>query len=96
MNRLIDLRQAIGVTTSVDALRRSANYAREQHAEDNTHLKVAVVAPSDVYFGLARMYEVFSDVIRWNFVVFRAADAALAWLGVPEDLMDDLNKDTQQ
>ena len=42
------------------------------------------------------MYQVYADEVPWDFVVFRAVDAALAWLGLPEDLMDDLDNDTQQ
>jgi hypothetical protein len=57
--------------------------------------RVAVVAPKDLSFGLARMYDAFADSIPWNFVVFRAMDAALAWLGLPEDLMDSPNQDAE-
>jgi hypothetical protein len=58
--------------------------------------KVAVVAPEDVSYGLARMYEGFTNDVPWEFVVFRAAAAALAWLGLPENLMDDLHQDAQE
>jgi hypothetical protein len=36
------------------------------------------------------MYEFFSSTVTWEFAVFRAADAALTWLGLSENLMDDL------
>jgi hypothetical protein len=39
---------------------------------------------------MARVYEAFSDLVPVDFNVFRAADAALAWLGMPENFMDDL------
>jgi hypothetical protein len=38
------------------------------------------------------MCEAFSDGAPWKFEVFRSADAALAWLGVAEDLMDKLDQ----
>lgn len=39
---------------------------------------VAFVAPSDVLFGLARMYEMTAPALRIS--VFRSRDAAVAWL----------------
>jgi hypothetical protein len=42
------------------------------------------------------MYEAFADSVPWDFVVFRVVDAALAWLGVPEDLMNRGSEDAQQ
>lgn len=44
-----------------------------------------MVAPRDVSFGLARMYEMSSTDIPRDFVVFRDLDAAAAWLGIPDD-----------
>jgi hypothetical protein len=45
---------------------------------------VAVVAPADVVFGLARMWEVLAEGIGWQTQVFREAGAAAAWVrGLP-------------
>jgi len=33
--------------------------------------------------------------VPWEFVVFREADAALAWLGVSENLMDNFDQNAQ-
>jgi hypothetical protein len=96
MNLLVDLRQVDSSPRSRDVLYQFANFMQGRYADTGAHPKVAVVAPEDLSFGLARMYEVFADGVPWDFVVFRVADAALAWLGVPEDFMDDLNKDAQQ
>ncbi len=65
-------------------------------ADSSTCPKVAVVAPNDLSFGLARMYDAFAGSIPWDFVAFRAVDAALAWLSAPENLMDNLDEMTQQ
>lgn len=56
--------------------------------------KIAVIAPKDLSFGMARMFEAFSDTVPFNFGVFREIDAALAWLGVPENLLEDLEHAT--
>lgn len=88
MNLLVDLREADSSTRSSEILQRFAEFVRMTLKDATTNTKVAVVAPRDLTFGLARMYEVFTDPVPWNFVVFRAMDAALAWLGLPEDVMN--------
>lgn len=92
MNLLVDLRQTDSSSRSGDVLRKLANYMKLRLADTGTYPKVAVIAPKDVSFGLARMYEFFADSIPWDFVVFRSVDAALAWLRVSDDLLDDLEK----
>ena len=87
MNLLVDLRETNSSSRSPEALLRFAELAEAKLADITASTKVAVVAPKDLSFGLARMYEILSDSVHWNFVVFRAMDAALAWLGLPEDLI---------
>ena len=87
-NLLIDLRTTTSTLRGTDALRKMADYMRGKLADVHTRPKVAVLAPNDLSFGLARMYEVFSDSIEWEFTVFRALDAALAWIGAPPDLFE--------
>ena len=86
MNLLVDLRETSSISRSPEALLRFSQFVETQLADIADSMKVAVVAPKDLSFGLARMYEILSDSVHWNFVVFRAMDAALAWLGMPEDL----------
>ncbi len=43
-------------------------------------LAVAIVAPSDLAFGIARMWEAFAEVTRWNIHVFRSRAEADPWL----------------
>lgn len=95
MNRLIDMREAVSDTRSTVALRQLAEFVNMQFIESNEHPKIAVIAPNDLSFGISRMYEIFADAVPWELVVFRSVDAALAWLGLPEDLMDSYDVDTQ-
>ena len=90
-NLLVDLRQTESSVRGSAALNDFADFVQQQYVSTTARPKVAVVAPEDVSFGLARMYGAFSAAVPWDFVVFRAADAALAWLSVPESLMDDLD-----
>jgi hypothetical protein len=85
MNILVDLRETSSSSRSPEALLRFSESAEKILSGITEGTKVAVVAPKDRTFGLARMYEILSDSVHWHFVVFRAMDAALAWLGLPED-----------
>jgi hypothetical protein len=94
-NVLVDLRQTESSVRSAAALNQFADFIRRQFVNTTIRPKVGVVAPKDISFGFARMYEVISGDVPWEFVVFRAADAALAWLGLSENLMNDLDQDAQ-
>lgn len=85
---LIDLREADSRPRSSGTLHQFAGFVKEHLNNASTPPKVAVVAPKSLSFGLARMYQSYVDSVPWDFVVFRAIDAALAWLDVPEDLLD--------
>jgi len=87
MNQLVDLRQADSQSRSPEVLRQFAGFIKSTLEDDGVYPKIAVVAPRDLSFGLARMYQAFAASVPWDFAVFRAMDAALAWLGLPEDLM---------
>ncbi len=85
VNILVDLRETSSSSRSPEALLSFAESVEAKLSDITASTKVAVVAPKDLSFGLARMYDVLSGSVQWNFVVFRAMDAALAWLGLPED-----------
>jgi hypothetical protein len=95
LNLLIDLRQTDSTQRSTDALYQFADLTQEHYIVTSSHPKVAVVAPSPLSFGLARMYDALADLVPWDFMVFNDIDGALAWLGVPDKLMDALDKDAQ-
>jgi hypothetical protein len=89
MNLLVDLREADSRPRSSKVLRQLAEFMQATHSETRARPKVAVVAPKDLSFGLAKMYGAFADAVPWDFVAFRATDAALAWLGLPEDFLNE-------
>lgn len=95
-NLLIDLRQTDSSPRNQEVLRQVADLVKLKLADAGTYPKIAVIAPKDVSFGMARMYQFLTDSIPWDFVVFRSADTALAWLRAPADLMDDLYKKAHQ
>jgi hypothetical protein len=84
-SRLVDLRKTDSSSRSSEALRAIAALVRRRYEGVETAPKTAVVAPRDLSFGLARMYQALSELVPGDVVVFRSVDAALAWLGVPDE-----------
>ena len=71
-----------GVTAfeaTADEIREVAN-ADARLAELKPHLVIALVAPTDIVFGLARMWEVFTERPGWSARVFRSRPEAEAWV----------------
>jgi hypothetical protein len=92
-NMLVDLRRADSSARSPDTLRQLAEFVRQLFGDAEEGPKVAVVAPEDISFGLARMYEALSDTVPWDFKVFRDVKVALPWLGLSEDLAGSFEQD---
>ena len=86
-NLLVDLRQADSSKRSKEAIEGFARYFKEWMQKVEKKSRVVVIAPRDVSFGLARMYEAYSESAHIDFTVFREADAALEWLGITEDAL---------
>ena len=83
---LVDLEKTSSSQRSSGALRLLAKFLHAKFVDSAVRRKVAVVAPKHLSFGLARMYEAFSDLVPWEFIVFRDREAAQAWLAVPQNL----------
>ena len=79
-NLLIHLEQTTSSGRSAGALRSLVGLFEERTAAAAAIRKVAVVAPGDNSFALARMYEAFSEKIPWEFQVFRDDTAARSWI----------------
>ena len=91
--RLVDLRLADSRPRSSKALRISAEISRKLFAETGKRIKVAIVAPQALSFGLARMYMSYHDGQLGETMVFREISEALDWLQVDQELLNDLLKD---
>lgn len=86
-NQLVDLRAADSTSRSPKVLQMFADVMQARVNTMTMRPKVAIIAPNDLSFGLARMYEAFASSVKWDFVVFRTMDVALAWLGFSEEVM---------
>ncbi len=88
-NRLIDLRDTDSDARSANALRTLGSVIEKLFAEFTVPIKVAVVAPSALSFGLSRMFEGHLNSPFIDFHVFEEISPALEWLEVPDDLLSE-------
>jgi hypothetical protein len=81
-DELIDLRGVEDVDgIGGQTLRRVAGmFTRSDRTPERS--RVAIVAASDVQYGLARMYQAFRSESPLDLRVFREMDEARAWLGL--------------
>ena len=81
LDELIDLTEADPSAITSDQIAAIAHAARE--IEPGTRAaRVAIVAPGDVAFGLARMYEAQQDRLSNTIRVFRDLAEAEEWLAL--------------
>ena len=77
-NKLVDLRSVKHVEVSHETLRRAIEMLTD--ATQQARRRIAVVAPNDVAFGMARTYEAMRPPSLSQFHVFRGIDEAMEWL----------------
>jgi hypothetical protein len=51
----------------------------------STSSRRAIVAPTDLGFGMSRMFELYRGELAGEIRVFRTRSEALAWLGMPPE-----------
>ncbi len=73
---LADLRGLTGNQMTTEGLKKMAELAQRFQRSGLT----AILAPTDISFGLARMYNVFGPDAAKRFEVFRDLPSALDWL----------------
>lgn len=89
-NKLIDLRGEENTARSPEVLKKIAEIVHSQYENSSVRLKIAVIAPKDLFFGLGRMFGAYISNPPFNQKVFRTANEALKWLEIPENLLDNL------
>jgi len=79
LDELVDLRGVTGVGVTAAGLRRLAETSIELH-RGTPAVRVALVAPDNLVYGLSRMYEGFASASQSEHRVVRTIDEAFAWL----------------
>lgn len=81
-NELVDFREAGTLQVSTEGIKSIGRIASATDGEAR-HRKLALIVASDLAFGLARMYEVYRDVVRKSnkeIRTFKDEDEARDWL----------------
>lgn len=92
MNLIIDLENTDSSTRSSEVLYQLAGIFRHKFSQTKTYPKIAIIAPKDLSFGLARTYEAFIDKVPVKFNVFREKEKAYAWLEIPDNTLIEADK----
>lgn len=81
-NVIWDLRKTEGNQLSAKELRKAAAFLK-QHAGKRPQGKTALVAVSNLDFGLARVIMTYAEIenLPWHFRTFRSMSEAIGWLG---------------
>ena len=88
-NELADVRQAQALDVSAATLRKVDALHRERYAGSDAGFRTAILTRKDQPYGIARMYQVFSDEGPENVKIFREMEEALEWLGIDRDALGD-------
>lgn len=80
MRELSDVRAVTDLQVSTDGVRRMVAMDESPSSAPDKH-KLAIVAGSDATFGMARMYQMFTQSNLPHVAVFRDYDKARQWLG---------------
>lgn len=78
---LVDLTDVTSLRITLDEIKAISDIDGK-NAEGMNLVHVAIVAPSDLLFGMARLYEGLAAISKWNTHFFRTRDDAKAWLNV--------------
>lgn len=84
LDELFDLSEASGTSVAASDL-RDFSAAVTRRADRRRNVRMAVVAPCDLAFGMARMYELLQTEAGRHIHVVRTRREAEAWLTLPGD-----------
>ena len=84
-HRLVDLSEITKLETPTADVRQVAQEGKAL-ADRFGEGKVAILAPRDFLYAMARMFQVFEENPDTSLEVFRDRQSAFEWLGLPPDL----------
>lgn len=87
---LVDLRDVTDMPITASAMREVAEIVETFLGDEGQTMQTAVIASTELEYGLSRMYQAFASASPEQVEVFRSPEEALAWLGLGEVAFDDL------
>ena len=91
-NELLDLSRITAVDLTNDGVYLTSLEV-VQHRDSLVNSKLAIVAPTDALYGMARMYELMLKPHLDNTQVFRTIFPALEFLGLEPSVLETLNRE---
>ena len=79
MKELSDIRQCEQMDVTPQGIAAAASFDSDHSSELRAH-RLGLLVPTDLVFGLARMYEMSTDGNTGGVMVFRTEEDALRWL----------------
>lgn len=86
-NELADVREADRLDVTAEGLRKIDEMHRRRYAGSDAGFRTAILTARDQPFGVARMYQAFSEEGPEHVLVSRSPEEALAWLGLAPDAL---------
>ncbi|MDH3629336.1 MAG: hypothetical protein OES25_17000 [Acidobacteriota bacterium] len=93
LKELVDLRDVTSVQTGARAMREVTSMVHAFHGDAVELMRTAVLASTDLEYGLSRMYQAIASETPEQVEVFRIAEEALDWLGEGDSDLEDLHGD---
>jgi len=84
LSEIFDLTDVTAAEVGADDVRRLSSVT-EEFTHRGVTVKVAIVAPRDLEFGLSRMYEMLQSQSKNDVRVFRDRAEAEAWIFAPRE-----------
>jgi hypothetical protein len=79
LDELVDLSGLSGLGVTTSGIRRLGETSVQVH-RGSPAVRVAIVAPDNLVYGLSRMYGAFAEESGSEHRVFRSLEEAMAWL----------------
>ncbi len=67
------------LTSTLNSTRKIADHIKDTQVENRKNYRVALVADSDLIYGMARMYQTIAEFLPVTFRVFRSLGKAREW-----------------
>ena len=84
MDILWDFRQVKTENMRADQIREIVSFIKNNQEKRGANYRVALVVSRDIDFGLARMYEAYTQELPFQLQIFKQLSAAEDWLNTAE------------
>lgn len=85
MDVLWDLRDSDFTQMETRTLRKIAKFVKQNTERYHSGYKIALVASSNLEYGLSRVYEAYVGILPTKLHVFRKPEDAIDWFGQPRE-----------